>query len=241
MALGLWVEDVGISREKYLSLLEILNLVKDVSQLQKVPRSLAIIKRNVKASLPLFKMRRKSIPVNSQQMPTLPNASKKLAPHPLTTWMYWFDPLNLFTTILSSPDFTSKMHFGMAHLVDQPSELWHSTSWASSIRSTSGEFAYYKDETLIFPSDVVYYHCLSGCGCQNGDKPPHIGRIYSIAKDYTTAALVPGCVVFHIQQLLYSTEIPPRLARKLPEELRAKELLCVKDDLQILSKDHLLS
>ena len=34
------------------------------------------------------------------------------------------------------------MHTGLAHFVDEPEELYHSHSWASSIRSTSGEFAH---------------------------------------------------------------------------------------------------
>lgn len=49
--------------------------------------------------------------------------------------------ISLIRRLILSPTFCSNIYIGMARLVQNPSELYHSSVWASSIRSTSGQFA----------------------------------------------------------------------------------------------------
>ena len=58
IAFGLWCQDSGITRQNYVSLLEVLGLLESISQLSNLPRSVSTLKRIVKASLPLIRMKR---------------------------------------------------------------------------------------------------------------------------------------------------------------------------------------
>ena len=115
--------------------------------------------------------------------------------------LHIIDPTSMFTAFMSS-DVGQGMHTGLAHFVDEPEELYHSHSWASSNRSTSGEFAHIIgwEETegegiidgiidVVFPSDIVLYCCtIKDCPCQavNVEQPyiSHIGRVYGVGRDY---------------------------------------------------------
>ena len=67
LALGLWAEDVGISRPHWSSLLEILRMYglgpKLAEEVAKLPSSLSTLKQQTKAQLPLLTMRKKAIPL----------------------------------------------------------------------------------------------------------------------------------------------------------------------------------
>lgn len=67
----------------------------------------------------------------------------------------------------------AKMYFGMAQYVDEPTELWQSDAWGSSIRSTSGEVCNAQEGELIIPGDLV-----------RSDSPPYrSGRVIFIGRD----------------------------------------------------------
>lgn len=60
-----------------------------------------------------------------------------------------------------------KMHQGLGHFVDEPTELHHARCWLASVCTTSGEYAHFKDAKgrntgTVFPSDFVYYWCRTG-------------------------------------------------------------------------------
>lgn len=72
--------------------------------------------------------------------------------------MYFFDMRVLLATILS----TTKghvFHAGMANIVDNPSEYWHSRSWGSSIRTCSQDYVVYPDMRPVIPSGFVDHLC----------------------------------------------------------------------------------
>ncbi|KAI0483356.1 hypothetical protein GGR56DRAFT_663844 [Xylariaceae sp. FL0804] len=90
------------------------------------------------------------------------------------------------------------MHFGIAALVDNPTEAWHSTQWASSIRTTSGEFAYYpvtggdSPRDPIFPGDIIEYQCAhTACWCVKKGKYHH-GQVFEIYRDERSTRLLGG-------------------------------------------------
>lgn len=61
-------------------------------------------------------------------------------------------------TALLNKDY-NLLYFGLAHLVDEPSELWYSGTWVANISICSGIFAKYstdKNEPII-PLDFVIY------------------------------------------------------------------------------------
>jgi hypothetical protein len=56
------------------------------------------------------------------------------------SWLYWYDPIALVTRILSAIGLTEKMHIGLAELMDEPTEFWHSRSSSTSNITSSGRF-----------------------------------------------------------------------------------------------------
>ena len=136
LALGLWCQEVGISRSQYRALLEILRIPEMKDNLHKLPSCLSTLKRYAIQQLPLLSLRKKSIPLTSEQLSR--NKGKQVTQVQgkgrwkkqltiSTEDLYFFDPIRLFQTIASS-DLTDKMHFGLAEYRDDPTELYHSRS-----------------------------------------------------------------------------------------------------------------
>ena len=123
-------------------------------------------------------MKRRKISLEAIKLPTMSAADRRKSSAANATAIskiYYFDPVALFLTVLSSPDFLMKSYRGMAEFVNLPSELWQSRSWGSSIRSCSGDYAHYHNDQPLFPSDTVYYRCRDVvCDYSIGFKPLHI-------------------------------------------------------------------
>ena len=70
------------------------------------------------------------------------------------------------------------MYFGFGEFKTNPVELWQCAAWTASVRTTSGQFAHYRNKEPIFPSDWVIYLCISNtCQIQ------HLGRVVEIDLD----------------------------------------------------------
>ncbi len=95
--------------------MEILLLVKDVKQLQLLPRSLRTLKRRTRSQLPLLFLRRKEIQLRAVKMPSRKAGDKMGQTTVHKEWIYFLGPLNLFVTMLVSSDLIAKMHFGLGH------------------------------------------------------------------------------------------------------------------------------
>lgn len=220
MALGLWAGNTGISRSEFTSLREILGMIPD-HDVQRLPNSLATLKRHVTKELPLLDMWKKSIPLIPEKIST-ETATRKAqdcdgdvsVPY---EDLYFFDPQGLFATFMSS-DIVNSMHIGMAEYRDSPSELWHSRCWASSIRTTSGQYAHFEEGNgaPIFPSDFVKYQCLEEDCTRCAFKDWHLGRVISVGRDYCSSALVQGAITLEVREIFLYGEInislePPML------------------------------
>jgi hypothetical protein len=103
-------------------------------------------------------------------------------------------------------------------------------AWATSIRSTSGQFAKYPDEKPVFPSDIVYYrHTNNDCqeNCMNTET--HISQVLAVEKDFraSTQSLSAnmGRTMLLLQQILQSNNVPEAIARDISQ----KELILVED------------
>jgi hypothetical protein len=201
LLLSVWCEDVGVSRQQYASLLEILHSIPDTTSIHRLPRSLSTLKRNFREQFPILPLRKKQIPIISGKLPTLSAAEKSLV-QSATCWIHFQDPIALLESLARSQTFQRQMFKGMAHFVDNPAELWESHAWASSIRTTSGEFALYPNNEPIFPSDAIIYQCDDVlCPCSSGSDV-HLARVDSVGKDYTSSAIDKGTISVRLHPLI---------------------------------------
>jgi hypothetical protein len=210
LAFGIWCEETGISRLQYKSLLEIFGMddIDLKEEVRKLPAGLSTLKKQAKSQLPLLTLRKKAIPLIPEQLSkdkTSNDQSSTSEGRKSEETLFFFDPQHLFQTLMES-DVYNKMHHGIAHWVDDPHEIWHSHSWASSIRTTSGEFAHYPKGSPIFPSDFLSYTCTEG-GCDCSSLKPHLGRVYSIIKDFRSRAPQPGAITLGIQRVYTATDL----------------------------------
>lgn len=219
LLLGLWCIDTKISRSQYQALVELLQTLKNISPISSLPKSLTTLKSNCKGQIPQIPLRRVKIPVIPEKLPTLSAADRILA-RATATWMYILDPVILLSTLIKSSQFMSRLHCGLAHFVDRPSELWHGWAWGTSIRTTSGEFAHYTNGQPIFPSDFVYYRCGQvDCECIFIQKT-HLGRILCVGKNYTSRASTDerGKILLQVQVLISSRQLTPIVAELLQKD-----------------------
>ena len=217
IALGLWCQEAGISRPQYTSLLEILRMPELQQEVSKLPSCLSTLKRQTTAQLPLLPMRKKSIPLEAEQLAKDKAAARSSSQRPNQEDLYFFDPIGLFTAFVRSEQLRNKMYFGLGEFRDNPVELWHSHAWRSSIRTTSGQFAHYASGKPIFPSDVVFFRChkldcARGCSdASSTEQRQHIGRVQSAGKDFRSKIQPQGVVVLEIQEILLRRDLQTQL------------------------------
>ncbi|OTA53841.1 hypothetical protein K449DRAFT_389592 [Hypoxylon sp. EC38] len=231
MALGLAVHFLGTSRLEFDITREALQLLegrdgRTVPEVALLPRNLKTFKNLVTDRLPLLDMRVMDVPLTADNIAKLPTvtASNKgderetqdaiQRTGPISANLHYFDPVALFTGLLSS-DIVNSLHLGMAHFVDEPTELYHSHSWSGSVRTTSGQFAHFIVDgemgNPIFPSTYILYSCgkddcILHCTKDDAlDDELHIGRVYGVGKDYRSGRdedIEEGHVVLQIQEAL---------------------------------------
>jgi hypothetical protein len=153
------------------------------------------------------------VAVDANHQPSRPNI---MPSSPFTSWQYWYDPSVLFHNILSSYLATTKMHFGMARYVDQPTELWHSRAWGSSIRAASGEFASASTGNILFPSDFVHFESIQIPGSQIWVE---YGRISFIGLDQRSNSHMNGQVVLTLDPIAHVTALSQYLTPRNSDQL----------------------
>ena len=80
VALGLWCEEIGLSRSQYDGLYEILCMLKPHKALNSLPESFTTLKRHTKGMLPLLPMRKKQIDLIPEKMSTAAEGRKAPGP-----------------------------------------------------------------------------------------------------------------------------------------------------------------
>lgn len=117
LVLGLMFEKSGTSREDYVRFREVINLSQLItvsgSPLE-LPAKLDTLKRRVQGNLPMLRLMRKAVPVLISKQPSMPASDKKAGLIQRNSWLYWYDPIDLVSTILSATSLAEKMHFDMA-------------------------------------------------------------------------------------------------------------------------------
>lgn len=216
-ALALWCENASISRTQYSSLRTVLQTIEDTSQIEQLPKRLDTLKSRFRDSLPLAKMRRKKIQLDSTKIPSRMSTEGTV---------YFFEPIKLFETLLRTTDICTQMYFGMAQLVDRPSELWHSKAWGSSVRTTSGRFMRYPDGSPLLPSDFVQYKRLD-------DSTTHIGQVYWVGEDRRSTQANQGQQLALLRPLVewdgFTETLRRRMAYSVEPPQNAIEVFLVED------------
>ncbi|KAL8798951.1 MAG: hypothetical protein Q9200_007661 [Gallowayella weberi] len=138
----------------------------------------------------MLRMKRKAIPVTIEKQPSFAVRDKKMGVIHKMSWLYWFDPFDLVQTILNSTKIRTQMHVGLAEYRDEPTELWHSRAWGSSIRSVSGEVLYDLMGGIIIPGDIVLFNITGGFTK---------GSVIFIGRDFRSTAETPGDIVLTVQ------------------------------------------
>ena len=206
LALGLWFEKSGCSRAEYVRLREVMQLQKpsvnpsadpsaddELEPTQTLPLKLDTLKRQVRRHIPLLRLLRKALPVTIEKQPSMAERKKGVRQRlqiKRLAWQYFYDPVDLISTILSASRLREKMFFGMAEYVDEPTELWHSSAWGSSIRATSGDICHTLEGELIIPGDFLRLLDL-------GDWT--LGRVIFIGRERRSNAVDIGEVVVTLQ------------------------------------------
>ena len=100
------------------------------------------------------------IPLSKEKLPS--SIGGLAVPDIPTEDLVFFDPIELFRRILSSLIWW-RLHRGMTKFTDTPRELWEADGWASSVRTTCGEYAHIPGtDEPIFPSDWIRWQTTEG-------------------------------------------------------------------------------
>jgi hypothetical protein len=208
MLFGLYCISQGVSRKQYSMFKEMLAMLGAEGAAKKkiddLPDTVDTLKRHVREELPLLDLRAQPIALNPDKLPSSRLQENVIAGreniNPVQDLIF-LNPIDTFKRVIASR-LHADMHFGMAHLVDKPSEAWHCTQWASSIRTTSGEFAYYPPiagahqpsglepselREPIFPGDIINFRCArQDDWCRNTEDPTmvHVGQVLEIYRDH---------------------------------------------------------
>jgi hypothetical protein len=180
LAFSLFIQKTGLSRKHYKALLEVLQLAQSLDEFRKpnIPTFKDTLLKQLNSQLPLLKLRKRKLKLDSRKLPTrLQNAEEEI----LT-----FDMKDTFQTMLQSEGIEKARHIGMAEIVDDPQELWHTRCWGESSRTTSGQFAVYPNRKPILPSDFVRFKCKQqSCHCNVRDplQYGHFGRVTFVGVD----------------------------------------------------------
>jgi hypothetical protein len=252
-----------ITRRQYEAFLEVLKLMKDIKEIQALPPKVDTLKRMATAALPLLPLRQLEVALNPDKLPSYAAGQKKgkriqneedeqrLAENPATAIeppkgrVTFFDSIPFFSALLSTPRVVEKVHFGMAEWVDTPQELYHSYSWATSIRAAGKDHARYPDGTPLFPSDFVDFVCNNGlCSCHNGDNGrPHLGRVHSVGRDLRTQSLYQGQVVIRVQEVVTVNALPQSVkeaASKAKKPVTRNEAILIEDQMKDMPEKSVL-
>lgn len=165
IAVGLLFDVTYASREDYVMTREVFELVKavrmgssqsqeDEIEVARLPLKLDTLKRMVRNHLPMLQLMRKQIPVVALKQPSLAPRQKGRKRRQQLSWAYWYEPVNLFTAILSATDLP--LYFGLGEFREDGTEFWNSRSWTASALACSGEFIRALDRNIVLPGDIVY-------------------------------------------------------------------------------------
>jgi len=177
LGIGLWFMQICASRKQYKDFKDVVSTAESLEQIQNLPTRLDTIKRYVNAQVPQLKMTKRAIPLRPEKLPTAAESRKRDEQGNLVEDLVFFDVEDIVKRFMSSPVIREKQHLGFGEFRDTPTEFYHSHSWLSSVRTTSGQYARYPDNKPLFPSDILTFRCqVTSCS------KIHIGRVFEVGR-----------------------------------------------------------
>ena len=219
LSLSIWCTQAGISRPLYTTLLNVMDQLRDniADKLDNLPKRVDTTKLRIKEQLPLLELRKTPVPLVKEKLPS--SVGGAAVPKVPTEDLIFFNPIQLFHRILSS-QLQSKFHRGLAIFKDAPRELWEADGWASSVRTTCGEYAHIASTgEPVFPSDWIRWQTAEG---------PRFGRVCGVGRYQMStdrAGIKKGSIVLKVQEGREALDIPAELLSLLDPPLVDHEVL----------------
>ncbi|KAI1743589.1 hypothetical protein F4680DRAFT_349780 [Xylaria scruposa] len=207
--LAVWEEQNHISRQGHRQLVEVFQLAQDLDEVKNTPKYRDTLNNNFTKSLPLRKLRKVTVKLDATYLPSRTKLEES---------MLVFDIEDIVAALLSSPNISNDIYRGMAQYTDGPiTNPWEARWWGESIRTTSGNYFRYPDNSPIFPSDFVKVkctaeHCIAG-GFQC--EYDHMARVTYCGLDFTRAAKASnaaGKPIIVLQNVYERNNLPPAIA-----------------------------
>ena len=221
LALGLWCEKEHLTQRAYNRLSEVLQLVTSVANLHSLLHTLRTLQQRCRRQLPLPLLHKTIVPVKHAKQPSgLRNS--------IHSGMYFFDMRILLATVLST---TKKhvFHTGMADIVDNPTEYWHSRLWGFSIRTCSQDYVVYSNLTPVITLDFVAYFCGSvDCAVRHDC---YLGQIVFFGQNQRSNSMLKGKVLLQICRVQKAT------CSLHPHEILASQIPWTQDKIVLIEKD----
>jgi hypothetical protein len=239
-AMGMFVKKIGMSRSDYKTLRGVLRMLEvpeastsDINvyrakmrELLSLPDTSDTLKRHVDRQMPMIELRRQEIALDSTQLPTLA-AGDKGKDKEKKQYIHFINPIDMFKNLLSCDSIKQKLHTGLGHFVDEPTEVYHGLAWLSSVRTCSGETVSIDvaetepaQQRMVFPSDIVMFRCGDNrCECEGDVFKRHLGRVIAIGKDHRTIRnhkKSVGAIVLKVQPI-WSKDKLPSGSHRLPD------------------------
>ena len=180
-AVRLFVQKWNVTREQWIDFRSMLYLLRNVPpEVAALPARVDTLKANFDQQLPLITIRSRELDLDVNLLQTRSGQNPKRCKEEIGL----FDMKAFFKTLLQADTIMKRAHIGMAAIVDQPTEFWHSNSWGGSNRTTSGRFAKvqsgkYKGD-IVLVSDFVWYFTQKGTRS--------IGRVMFVGVDERLAS-----------------------------------------------------
>jgi hypothetical protein len=202
LALAIFIDKWKVSREMYQDLRTVLNLLQPAPvEITTLPKRVDTVKRALNDQLPLLKQRERELKLDPTMVPTRSSHTDNIC---------LFDMEDVLRRMAHSTMIKSQGHFGMANIVDDPSEFWESESWGVSNRTTSGEFAMVRGGSAaphpVLGSEFVWFY--------DDEDKQRLGRVLFVGWDYTADASakgVEGEVTLLINYVYAPGALPERL------------------------------
>jgi len=162
-AVRLFVQKWSVTRGQWVDFRSMLHLLQNVPpEVAALPARVDTLKINLDQQLPLLRLRSRELDLDIDLLQTRSGQDPKRRKEEIGL----FNMKAFFKRLLQADTVMKRSHIGMAAIVDQPTEFWHSDSWGGSNRTTSGRFAkvqsgkYRGDVVLV--SDFVWYYNQKG-------------------------------------------------------------------------------
>ena len=228
LAFALWCGTNGVSRSQYTSLRQIHCQLNNI-ELDALTERLYTLIDQLKSSLPLLELRMKTVTLDQPLNLLVNQASPKTS-----TSSAWKSSFSLCYAL----NLATRCMLDWGHVVDSPSEFWHSRAWMSSIRASSGQLAHYsasqhpRANQPILPSDLVRYACSDqGWECTRQENLRHWSVIIETGYDHRTTREHSGdvgLICAKVQRLFTSLSLPFELSSRLDPMPHPRELFLLE-------------